>query len=85
MTQYDNTNRGTLGKNQRREKDSHPEYSGQIDVNGVGYWLSAWVKEGQNGKFFSLSVRPKDEQQKPKQNVPAPADDQFNDDSDIPF
>lgn len=62
---YDNTNRGTLGKNLRREKDTHPEYTGQIDINGVGYWLSAWVKEGQGGKFFSLSVKPKEQQQAP--------------------
>jgi hypothetical protein len=82
MTQYDNTNRGTLGKNQRKEKDTHPEYAGKINVAGVDYWLSAWIKEGPTGKFFSLSVRPKDEQ---KQQAPAPANDQFDDDLDIPF
>jgi hypothetical protein len=78
---YDNTNRGTLGKNQRREKDTHPEYTGQIDVNGVGYWLSAWVKEGQNGKFFSLAIKPKEEAAA-KPSKAAPADDM---DDDIPF
>jgi hypothetical protein len=81
---YDNTNRGTLGKNQRKEKDTHPEYAGKINVDGVDYWLSAWVKEGPTGKFFSLSVRRKDEQQKP-QGVPAPANDQFLDDDLPPF
>jgi hypothetical protein len=79
---YDNTNRGTLGKNQRKEKDTHPEYAGKINVAGVDYWLSAWIKEGPTGKFFSLSVRPKDEQ---KSSAPAPANDQFDDDLDIPF
>jgi hypothetical protein len=79
---YDNTNRGTLGKNQRKEKDTHPEYAGKINVAGVDYWLSAWVKEGPTGKFFSLSVRPKDEQ---KSGVPAPANDQFLDDDLPPF
>jgi len=78
---YDNTNRGTLGKNQRREKDTHPEYTGQIDINGVGYWLSAWVKEGQTGKFFSLAVRPKDEQQAQLAAKQQEADP----DDDIPF
>lgn len=68
---YDNTNRGTLGKNHRREKDTHPEYTGQIDIDGVGYWLSAWVKEGQGGKFFSLSVKPKEPQA--QRNAPAPS------------
>lgn len=87
MTTYDNTNRGTLGKNQRREKDTHPEYTGQIDIDGVGYWLSAWVKEGQGGKFFSLSVKPKEA--RPAARAPAPAprpSSGFDDmDSDIPF
>jgi hypothetical protein len=87
---YDNTNRGTLGKNLRREKDTHPEYTGQIDIDGVGYWLSAWVKEGQGGKFFSLSVKPKEQQAAPRPSAPSPAkaapSSGFDDmDDDIPF
>ena len=66
--QYDNTNRGVLFKNDRREKDTHPEYNGTINVGGVDYWLSAWVKDGRKGKFFSLSVKakeaPRDEDQR---------------------
>lgn len=68
MTQYDNTNRGALFKNDRKEKDSHPDYKGSINVDGVDYWLSAWLKEGQKGKFFSMSIQPKE------QAAPAPKD-----------
>ena len=75
---YDNTNRGTLGKNKRREKDTHPEYTGKLNVDGREYWLSGWVKESNGEKFFSLSVKPK-EDAAPK---PAPQAD-IND--DIPF
>jgi len=59
--EYDNSNKGTLGKNKRKEKESHPDYSGQINVAGVDYWLSAWLKTNASTgeKFFSLAVKPK--------------------------
>ena len=60
MADFDNTNRGALFKNDRKESENHPGYTGTINVDGVDYWLSAWVKEGNKGKFFSLSVKPKD-------------------------
>lgn len=74
---FDRTNTGTLGRNKRKEKDTHPEYTGQINIEGVDYWLSAWVKDGNGEKFFSLSVKPKDQQAKPQSKQ--------QDDSDLPF
>lgn len=59
--QYDNTDRGVLFKNDRKESDSHPDYKGQINIGGVEFWLSAWINTGQNGKFMSLSVKPKEQ------------------------
>lgn len=89
MTQYDNNMRGVLFKNDRKEKDSHPDYKGSCEVNGVEMWLSAWFKEGAKGKFMSLSFEPKQAQAsapvaKPAQKqVKQPVfDDQ---DTDIPF
>lgn len=61
MTDYDNTNRGGLWKNARKESDKHPDYTGNINVNGVEMWLSAWIKtDRKGGKFMSLAVKPKD-------------------------
>lgn len=61
MSDYDNTNRGALFKNHRKEKDTHPDYNGTINVGGVDYYLNAWLKESKKDgkKFFSLSVKEK--------------------------
>jgi len=77
--EYDNTNRGVLFKNDRKESDRHPEYKGSINVNGEEFWLSSWVKDGKNGKFMSLSVTPKND--RPAAAPSAPAAKQ----EDVPF
>jgi hypothetical protein len=56
---YDNTNRWTLNKNDRKEKETHPDYKGSLNVDGVDYWIDGWIKEGANGKFISGSLKPK--------------------------
>jgi len=77
--EYDNTNRGMLMKNQNKTADNHPDYSGSLNVNGVDHWLSGWLKESKNGnKFFSLSVKPKDQKpQRPKKQVEEDPDEKI--------
>jgi len=60
--EYDNTNRGVLFKNDRKDTDNHPDYKGSININGEEFWLSSWLKEGKTGKYMSLSVTPKNAQ-----------------------
>ncbi len=80
--EYDNTNRGMLMKNPNKTADNHPDHSGSINVNGVEYWLSGWIKDSKKGnKFLSLSVKPKEEQKKKAR--PVQEDKDF--DQDIPF
>lgn len=78
---YDNTNRWTLNKNDRKEKDSHPDYKGSINVGGVDYWLDGWIKDGANGKFISGSIKRKDAN---GQRSVQPAS-QCDDPSEVPF
>ena len=72
MAEYDNTDRGVLFKNDRKETDKHPDYTGNIDVGGVEYWLSAWIKSGQKGKFMSLSIKIKDDAKSVQKREDAP-------------
>lgn len=93
--QYDNTNRGVLFKNDRKERDNQPDYTGSLNVDGVEHFLDAWIKDGQRGKFMSISVKRKDKQgggpapSPQRSQAPAPApkvSSGFDDmDDDIPF
>jgi hypothetical protein len=86
MMAYDNTNRWTLNKNDRKEKETHPDYKGKINVDGVDYWLDGWIKDSANGKFISGSIKPVEARGDPQiaeyaasRKAPADLDD------DVPF
>lgn len=62
--QFDDTNKGVLFKNDRKETDKQPDYKGSININGTEFWLSGWKREMKDGSpMLSLSVTPKDGQQ----------------------
>lgn len=87
MTEYDNTNRGALFKNDDKQSDKHADYRGQINIDGKEFWLDAWLKTSKAGKkFMSLSVKPKmaREHQGGSRNPPSPNSRDGNSD-DSPF
>lgn len=93
--EYDNTNRGSLFRNTKKESEKHPDMNGSLNVNGTEYWISGWTKvvKKDNQKFLSLSIKPK--QDAPHQsNTPTrqnanpigrQAHDDLDDGSDLPF
>lgn len=84
MSNYDNTNRGIISKNERKEQPNHPDIKGSINVEGREFWIDGWRKERNDGSgsFYSLSVKPKDA---PPAAKPAPKRAQVDESDDIPF
>jgi hypothetical protein len=83
MSDYDNTNRGALFRNDEKSDDNDRDYAGTLDVDGTEYWLSGWVRTSKKSgrKYLSLSIKPKKApKEKPRQT--ARSDDI---DDEIPF
>ena len=55
--EYDNTNSGALFKNNQKEKDTQPDMSGVLNVEGTEYRVAAWSNESKKGaKYLSLKI-----------------------------
>jgi hypothetical protein len=57
MAEYDNTNRGVLYKNDRRENDKQPNFKGRINIDGTEYWLSGWSAKKEDGETYVRLAR----------------------------
>lgn len=81
-------NRGAIWKNERKETENHPDFTGSLNVDGKDYWVSAWKrKEGASDRAPALSftVKPKDGQAMPKETRQEPRRRDALDDPEIPF
>lgn len=83
-------NHGSLSRNKRKEKETHPSHKGSCTVAGREYWISAWVNENrENGeKYFKLYFEPKKQTELPIESTPlpaAPAPVPLEGQPDIPF
>jgi hypothetical protein len=72
---------GSLFKNDKDGNEKRPDYRGDALINGEVLEISAWIKEGKNGKFMSLSFKPK-EAKAPAKAAPKTVADM---DDSIPF
>jgi len=84
MNKYEQKpNTGVLFKNNRKEKESHPNSNGTALIDGKSYRISGWTKEKNGEKYQSLSFTLVEA---PKESAPAPASkSQKTDDDDLPF
>lgn len=59
MSNYDNTNTFTLGRNKFKEEGTkQPDYKGKANIDGVEKEISAWIRVGPDGnKFFSGTIQ----------------------------
>ena len=86
MSDYDNTNSGAIFVNNKKTTDNHPDRNGTLNVDGVEYWISGWLKKSKNGDpFMSLSVKRKEAAPAPKSAAPVRKALVLDDDGSIPF
>lgn len=86
MADFDNTNRGSIWKNDKKETEKHPDFTGSLNVNGVEFWVSAWKRRADQpdkAPALSFSIKAKDEAAKPASNSKTDPMDGLED--DIPF
>lgn len=78
--EYDNTNRGVLFRNDKKERDTHADYTGEANIDGQEFYANAWIRESKKGvKFFSISYKPK----APRRDVFTPPQPPVSE--DVPF
>lgn len=71
---YDNTNKGSIWKNEKRTSEDSPDFTGSLNVEGREFWFNAWKrKEGANEKAPALSFSIKLKEAKAPYKVEPPA------------
>lgn len=62
MTEYtQKKDKGALFKNEKKESETHSDYKGNANIDGIEYWLSAWINTSAKDqkKYLSLSFTKK--------------------------
>lgn len=87
-------NKGVIFKNEKKSSDRHPDYRGEINVNGERFEISLWINDSKSGKkYFSVQISEPYQKAEPPagvyektgklDRVPAPIEEQYND--SLPF
>jgi len=83
-------NRGSLFKNDFKEKETHPDMKGDMNIGGEIYGISAWEETTKDGQpYLSLSLTTPEEMAKfaknKKENAPSLPEPPRQPEDDIPF
>lgn len=76
-------NSGAIFKNDKKQKETHPDYRGKINVEGKEFEIALWLKESAKGmKYFSVGISQPYTPEQPAQIQQAPIS---TNDDDLPF
>ena len=78
-------NSGSLFKNTYKEHEKQPDYNGNAIIDGKPKKISAWIREGQKGKWISIAFTDKNDQPKKKPEKKFVFEKASQVDDEIPF
>jgi hypothetical protein len=52
---FNKDNSGSISRNDRKEKETHPDLKGKCTIGGKKYWISGWKKTNDSGPWVSLA------------------------------
>jgi hypothetical protein len=83
---YDNNMSGAIFRNKRKEKDAHPDRTGQCTIDGKEYWISGWMKEKDGEPYMSIAFQPKKGRDDQRKSESKPTGGKIGDmEDDIPW
>ena len=90
MTYIVKNNTGSLFENRQKLKNTHPDLTGVVKINGVDYRIAAWKTVSARGvKYYSLAFTKivSDTNKSSNGNTDRPGNGNIDDDidDDIPF
>ena len=47
---------GSLFENENKKSDKSPDYTGRVNLDGIEYWVSAWIVKTPHGSFLSFNI-----------------------------
>ena len=74
---------GSIFRNERKEQETHADFTGSCNVGGEEYWISMWQNPPANGKKGYYNIRFNKKDAMPATPVESAANNNFDD--DIPF